>query len=87
MVACPSDLAAASPVAAKTREARGRIESEFLRVSDAKDILGFKSEKPIRRAIIEGRLPHYRFGRTILLKREDIIASVKRVSSRQEILC
>ena len=69
------------------RKVRGGHESEFLRVSDAKEILGFNSEKPIRRAIIEGNLPHYRFGRTILLKREDIIASVKRVASRQEILC
>lgn len=61
--------------------------SEFLRVSDAKVILGFNTEKPIRRAIVEGHLPHYRFGRTILLKREDLLASVQRVASRQEILC
>jgi excisionase family DNA binding protein len=62
-------------------------ESEFLRVSDARDILGFTSEKPIRRALVRGQLPYYRFGRTILLKREDLMASVKRVASRQEILC
>ena len=71
----------------KAKNAREGISSEFLRVSDAKDILGFSTEKPVRRAIVEGLLPHYRFGRTILLKREDILASVKRVSSRQEILC
>ena len=58
-----------------------------MRVSDARDILGFNSEKPIRRAIVQGQLPHYRFGRSILLKREDLLASVKRVASLQEILC
>ncbi len=62
-------------------------ESEYLRVSDARDILGFTSEKPIRRALARGYLPYYRFGRTILIKREDLMASVKRIASRQEILC
>lgn len=66
-----------------TRESERSI---FLRVSDAKDLLGFSTEKPIRRAIAQGRLPHYRFGRTILLKREDILASVRRIASRDEIL-
>jgi excisionase family DNA binding protein len=62
-------------------------ESEFLRVADGKASLGFNTVKAIRRAIVEGLLPHYRFGRTILLKREDIMASLQRVASRQEILC
>jgi excisionase family DNA binding protein len=71
----------------KPKKSKPSAGSEFLRVSDARDILGFNSEKPIRRAIVQGHLPHYRFGRSILLKREDLLASVKRVASLQEILC
>lgn len=60
---------------------------EFLRVSEVKELLGFASEKPIRRAMQRGRLPYFRFGRTLLLKREDVLNSLKRVASRAEILC
>ena len=34
-----------------------------------------------------GRLPYFRFGRTLLLKREDVLNSLKRVASRAEIFC
>ena len=70
----------------RDKSATGGLGSEFLRISDATKMLGFATEKAVRRAISEGRLPHYRFGRTILLKREDLLTSVKRVASRQEIL-
>ena len=60
---------------------------EFLRVSEVKELLGFTSEKLIRRAMQHGRLPYYRFGRTLLLKREDVLASLKRIASRAEVLC
>lgn len=60
---------------------------EFLRVSDVKELLGFTSEKPIRRAMAQGRLPYFRFGRTLLLQREDVLNSLKRIASRAEILC
>ena len=60
---------------------------EFLRASEVKELLGFASEKPIRRAMQRGRLPYFRFGRTLLLKREDVLNSLKRVASRAEIFC
>jgi hypothetical protein len=60
---------------------------EFLRVSEVKELLGFTSEKPIRRAMTEGRLPYFRLGGTLLLKREDVLNSLQRMASRAEILC
>jgi excisionase family DNA binding protein len=61
-------------------------EREFMTVSQARVVLNFKTEKPLRRAISEGRLPVYRFGRSIRIKPSDLISSMKKTSTIAEIL-
>ena len=55
---------------------------DWMSTADAAEYLGVQS-RTLYRFIDEGRLPAYRFGRVIRLKREDVGSLFSRVESNQ----
>lgn len=60
-------------------------DGRFLRVTEAAEFVGC-SAKTIYRRLWDGKLSHFRFGGLILIDRNDLVGSMRRVASREEVL-